>query len=567
MSDSDTDTSDSSSTDESIINENKLKELLHQIEANDPSIDKVTIDFHRLNWDQFGKALGKNIHVKQLCIGEVSERHTNRDDVKSFCNELASNNSIEQLTIESSFKGDIIDMLIPFFKQNHNLRRLNIGDHIRNDDTKPNIEPLMRALSTFNTLREFECETNSLSDDDMSRIIHALSFHSQIMKLHLSQNVQSRGIRELALLLNNQNSMLTNVSLWGCALSDSEAIILAEALSNNSSMRTLHLGQNPNIANDGWRAILPQVLSLEELIIWGNTIDNDSSRLVGNAISNGNLRELNLATSVNITTEGWQAVFHALQSSNCMIEHLHLHGNRFSEETMIYLASSLCRNSTVKRLSLEHVTCTQVGWGEFASVFQNFNSVLERVYFGNSSTIGIDNLISYAGSLIRNSTLKVLGLASDTVNNLDDDRVGDAFSELLCNKTTVMETFYSNHTIQTISPLKNGDDDEEDDDIYELGSSGLSENVRSLFQLNRENSKMEAARRKIINVHFTEDCNMQPFVDMDLEVLPHVIAWMARDEYGHTLMYQFLRNFTGVIDVRRGTKSESKSNTQKRKRC
>ena len=42
---------------------------------------------------------------------------------------------------------------------------------------------------------------------------------------------------------------------------------------------------------------------------------------------------------------------------------------------------------------------------------------------------------------------------------------------------------------------------------------------------------------------------MQPFIDMDLKVLPCAIAWMARDEYGSSLLYQFVRytaHFVGI---------------------
>ena len=78
---------------------------------------------------------------------------------------------------------------------------------------------------------------------------------------------------------------------------------------------------------------------------------------------------------------------------------------------------------------------------------------------------------------------------------------------------------------------------------------------------------MEAARRKILKVHFSGDFSMQPFIGMDLKTLPHAIAWMAKDEYGSSLLYQFVRNMTFFVGVghggRRTSENEPASKRQK----
>ena len=42
---------------------------------------------------------------------------------------------------------------------------------------------------------------------------------------------------------------------------------------------------------------------------------------------------------------------------------------------------------------------------------------------------------------------------------------------------------------------------------------------------------------------------MQPFIDLDLKALPRVIAWMAKDEYGSSLCYQFVRYTTFFVGL------------------
>eukprot|EP00579_Thalassiosira_antarctica_P003203 CAMPEP_0201905442 /NCGR_PEP_ID=MMETSP0902-20130614/56515_1 /ASSEMBLY_ACC=CAM_ASM_000551 /TAXON_ID=420261 /ORGANISM="Thalassiosira antarctica, Strain CCMP982" /LENGTH=170 /DNA_ID=CAMNT_0048439555 /DNA_START=37 /DNA_END=553 /DNA_ORIENTATION=+ len=78
-----------------------------------------------------------------------------------------------------------------------------------------------------------------------------------------------------------------------------------------------------------------------------------------------------------------------------------------------------------------------------------------------------------------------------------------------------MDTFRSNHTLQKL--------------CEEYYRDRLPEDLTSLLRLNRENGKSQSARLKIIKTHFSGDnINLQPFADMKLELVPHVIAWMGR---------------------------------------
>ncbi|KAL7554038.1 hypothetical protein ACHAWF_017405 [Thalassiosira exigua] len=97
-----------------------------------------------------------------------------------------------------------------------------------------------------------------------------------------------------------------------------------------------------------------------------------------------------------------------------------------------------------------------------------------------------------------------------------------AFSSVVCSKTSIIATYTSNHTLQ------------------QLELPGVPRDIVSLLELNKE-SNGQAAYLKIINAHFSGDFDVQPFVEMDMKVLPHAVAWMAR---GRTLngMYQLVKN-------------------------
>jgi len=57
------------------------------------------------------------------------------------------------------------------------------------------------------------------------------------------------------------------------------------------------------------------------------------------------------------------------------------------------------------------------------------------------------------------------------------------------------------------------------------------------------------ARRKILKYHFSNDDNIiQPFVDMDLEVLPQVVAWIGREDTDHSLLYRLVKDMPSLFD-------------------
>ena len=120
----------------------------------------------------------------------------------------------------------------------------------------------------------------------------------------------------------------------------------------------------------------------------------------------------------------------------------------------------------------------------------------------------------------------------------------------------MMDTFDSINSLQRIC--------DQDSNVNE--ESLLPSDLTTLLLLNQENTNTKAARRKILNVHFYGDFNMQPFIDMDLKALPHAIAWMARDEYGSSLLYQFVRYTTLFVGIGgAATMSENEPGTKRQK--
>jgi hypothetical protein len=113
-----------------------------------------------------------------------------------------------------------------------------------------------------------------------------------------------------------------------------------------------------------------------------------------------------------------------------------------------------------------------------------------------------------------------------------------SFSRMLCDKSTILNTYNSNHTLT-------------DTDLWH-------KDICSLLSINQKHSTRQAARIKIIKSHFSgSDINTQVFTEMKLYVLPTAFAWMGRNNGSHggrNLMFEFLRKESLVCNMKRMSK-------------
>ena len=529
-----------------------------QLESDDPELTELKINSrdgyfpHDGDWERDGRATGENTRIKELHLGSFDWIYAQRKGIEAFFGGLAYNKSIEILEITYPNR-ETFNMLGPFFAQNYNLRCLRLP----NGSFECN---LPECLAKFNTLSEFTCFYLDLCDEDGEGLIQAISGHRQMITIGLGNGkVGGRGMVALVNLLSNPLCSLADLGLHCCSISDESVVMLANAMAKNTSLRKLNLGGNGRISIVGWRALLTQLQqpqsSLEELVMWGNTIDHNIANLLANTlVCSKKLKRIDLAFSSDtndLTSEDWRAVFGALQNPSCILQELDIHSNSLRDEDVTYLANSLANNCLLKRLNLQsNGMVTDLGWGALCTVFRNPNSALESVNLGHNSIS--DNLLpSFAASLVSNANLEELYFEQRM-----SDNTADAFSHLLCNESSIIDTYNSNHTLRRIGSEINQD-------------YLLSTHLSSLFHINRDHGKFEAARRKIIKVHFsgTESSNMQPFVDMELEVFPLIIAWMAKDGYGKSLLFQFLCNNSFMFEVSQGTNTETEGRWKKRQGC
>jgi len=361
----------------------------------------------------------------------------------------------------------------------------------------------------FNQLSQTSVKHLALNDnkiDDAGLVALASISTLKSLDLHRNKSITPTGWQSFFDSLQTRGTQLVKLNGSYNRIGIEGIFALASLLSNMSSLKTLELSniiQNDNdsdrITSQGWVtffvALQDSNLDLVKLVLNNNSIDNEGLQLLVRILSNMNLLKcLNLPRNHSVTPTGWQALTGYLQSPNFALEYLTLDGNNMNDETVIAFASALVNNKTLKQLSLYH--CHD---GE------NFNDDWDET-------------------------------------GLITDRAWEAISSLLCNKTSIMSTYNSNHSLHEVS-------------IYDY----TPDETELYTDLNYNIDKTEVARQKILQTHFSDDTTskLQELLDMELEMLPTAIAWMGRpihDDWlgtnvsGLSTMYNLLRRLPDLFD-------------------
>ncbi len=107
-----------------------------------------------------------------------------------------------------------------------------------------------------------------------------------------------------------------------------------------------------------------------------------------------------------------------------------------------------------------------------------------------------------------------------------------AFSNLLCDKSSIYSIYESNHTLESIGP-----------------ESELPFDIASYLEMNQNENKAEVARQKLLHYHFLDgDVKLDYFLGLELNVIPHAIAWIVRDDTGLPLLHQLAKSMPSVFD-------------------
>ena len=153
------------------------------------------------------------------------------------------------------------------------------------------------------------------------------------------------------------------------------------------------------------------------------------------------------------------------------------------------------------------------GCEALATLLEDPNCNLNKLYV-SGNPINIRGAISIANSLANNTKLQFLSLH---ISPIDRRSAEGVFCRLLCNTSSINETYSSNHVLERVSL-----------------ASQLGEHFASLLEMNKGTNKSHVAIKKIL-IHLP-NLDMGPLFDWDadgeqtLKALPYVISWFGRAE-------------------------------------
>jgi len=320
---------------EDITSDEHNQTMLQRIKDNDTSVNELYIysvscpdtDVEHCNSDNYyyfpdfvynekelgwlGYYIGQNTTIQTLHFFEMNCNMY--DSERSFFEGLSCNKTIQCIDIDNFHisEGRLFSMMVPFFKSNDSLSEIKIG--YCGFEVEGTRQLSLAIGNCGQSLEKLSIDNidNEMENGQLVDIITALSMHPQLEELDLSCNRTNMGRNEcmaLSTLLRHTTTKLQNLILYGNNINDDGVEVLVQAL-HGHTLQELNLGGNESITIRGW-TVLSTLLempgsNLEELDVGNNNFGNEGALVFANALTNNStLKTLGLYVN-GISAEGW----------------------------------------------------------------------------------------------------------------------------------------------------------------------------------------------------------------------------------------------------------------------
>eukprot|EP00956_Cyclotella_meneghiniana_P009478 scaffold13120_cov22-Cyclotella_meneghiniana.AAC.2 len=248
------------------------------------------------------------------------------------------------------------------------------------------------------------------------------------------------------------------------------------------------------------------------------------------------LKHLTLTSEVPIRMNQSSMILRLLQSTSLVS--FDVRNCRFSTEAVYSRIISAC--TRVQRLNIKYMnrTCATA----LATLFGDQRSILSQ--FSVYKNMSAKNLYIIVDGLASNSTLKKLLMSN---NDLETSK----FERLLCNTSSIEGIHNSNHTLEEL----------EFTDWNRGFDHFWSPFLKDCFRLNKETNKRKVIRTKIARFYFRGDFDVSPFVNMNVKLLPKVMAMIEGDDISRRdAIYRLLKSIPDLCTFHSGLSSKRKNN-------
>lgn len=293
-------------------------------------------------------------------------------------------------------------------------------------------------------------------------------------------------------IAKNTNISFLQVSLYDY---DGEALVITDkqffnGLKDNSSICELTLEGSDDIDN--------------------NIIGDVGHRILAAYQENNNLTFFKIS-DVNVRVDRGGDVIAATLKSCTNLTYINLKNCSITDEVMLNMICPLKKLNLLEKL---HLTGNNIGNSGCEAIAQLLvdpgnNLCSLGLSHNNITNVGAKAIIN---SLVHNTKLKGLFLYGNAV----DEEIEETFTRVLCNTSSVDDTYLSNHTLDSLV----------------LPHRTLPKSLSSLLKLNKKADKKNVAIEKILQYH--PNIDMSPIYELvspeehSLKGLPLVIGWFER---------------------------------------
>ncbi|EJK76475.1 hypothetical protein THAOC_01760 [Thalassiosira oceanica] len=397
--------------------------------------------------------------------------------VDRFRNNLGKCNHIKKIHFAGTNLAEIIDKVGGAMTSNNFTQFFVDECHLG----VPEATFLFNTFGDMISLEELDidCEEDlaHLNDDDMAGCIPSLAACTRMRSLQLNHlNLSTNSCAALRGVFPRMDTLLKLV-LRGNSLDDDCTRLLAQGLSGCKQIQSLFLSDN-RISDNGLDVLVQRLpTSVYALYLARNDITLARHLLLLR------FKELNIGGN-SICPGGTRVIAASLANPECRLEDLHLSQCNIGDEGTATLADGLHNNQRLTDMSLEINNITDHGWNEISSI--------------------------------------------------------------LCDTSSINATYNSNHTLQS------------------LGGYGIQipQDVERMLHLNKGKNKSQVAANKILQAHCYLD--MRPLFGMELGLLPYVVAWLdhfakSRPDLKLSSVFEFVRAMPvkvagGVVGKTEGVK-------------
>ena len=354
-------------------------------------------------------------------------------------------------------------------------------------EEKEQLVAFMRGIIQNQSIKELSIHTD-LGDQGFESIGYFLRNDNALTRLRFVDfHVDTECGHNIAMALEQcRHNSLSRFELENNNVSAEGFAEIAATLRTQSQLEELHLGHS-NIGRDGCVGLGNllrrwQSSNLKCLTLSNNNIDDLGLEALVEGMTNcSNLETVDLCDNRSITAAGIRSISPLLQSETCSLKFIMLDNISFGDEGAIALADGLRGNKLLRHLAFAPTSAgvTDVGWS--------------------------------------------------------------AFSRLLCDTSSINNTYLSNHTLEWVGSLFYDDSD-------------IPPDIRQYIAWNKD-QRIDAAICKILKTH--DHFDMKPFFQWKLKFLPVMVAWFQRARAAgleHLLgskklssMYDFVRSMPMLV--------------------